>query len=35
VLSAYGDRWTQLAGWLATVDPNRRMVNEFFEALLP
>jgi len=35
VVAAYGDRWTQLAGWLATVDPGRRMVNEFFGALLP
>ena len=35
VISAYGDRWTQLADWLKTVDPNRRMVNEFFGELLP
>ena len=33
--SAYGDRWTQLAEWLKTVDPGRRMVNEFFRELLP
>jgi len=35
VESAYGDRWTTLAGWLKTVDPDRRMVNEFFAELLP
>ena len=33
-LSAYGDRWTKLADWLKTIDPNRRMVNEFFVELL-
>ncbi len=35
VVAAYGDRWTKLADWLGTVDPNRRMVNEFFAELLP
>jgi len=35
VESAYGDRWTKLADWLQTVDPDKRMVNEFFAALLP
>ena len=35
VVSAYGDRWTKLADWLKGIDPNRRMVNEFFAALLP
>ena len=35
VVSAYGDRWTKLADWLKTIDPNRRMVNEFFAELLP
>ena len=35
VAAAYGDRWTQLADWLKIVDPGRRMVNEFFGALLP
>jgi FAD/FMN-containing dehydrogenase len=35
VMSAYGDRWTKLADWLKTVDPHRRMVNEFFAELLP
>jgi hypothetical protein len=35
VISAYGERWTQLADWLKTVDPSRRMVNEFFGELLP
>jgi FAD/FMN-containing dehydrogenase len=34
VLSAYGDRWKKLGDWLKTVDPNRRMVNEFFAELL-
>jgi len=34
VIAAYGDRWTKLAGWLRTVDPDRRMVNEFFADLL-
>lgn len=35
VVSAYGDRWEKLADWLRTVDPDRRMVNEFFAELLP
>jgi FAD/FMN-containing dehydrogenase len=35
VMAAYGDRWTKLADWLRTVDPNKRMVNEFFAELLP
>ena len=35
VESAYGDRWTKLADWLRTVDPDKRMVNEFFAELLP
>lgn len=35
VIAAYGERWTQLADWLKTVDPTRRMVNEFFAELLP
>ena len=35
VAAAYGERWTQLADWLKAVDPSRRMVNEFFGALLP
>jgi hypothetical protein len=35
VLSAYGDRWTKLGDWLKTIDPDRRMVNEFFAELLP
>ena len=25
VVAAYGERWTKLADWLRTVDPNRRM----------
>jgi hypothetical protein len=35
VVAAYGERWKKLADWLHTVDPNRRMVNEFFDELLP
>jgi FAD/FMN-containing dehydrogenase len=35
VVAAYGDRWKKLGDWLKVVDPNRRMVNEFFGALLP
>lgn len=34
VVGAYGDRWTQLGDWLRTIDPDRRMVNEFFGELL-
>jgi UDP-N-acetylenolpyruvoylglucosamine reductase len=34
VVSAYGDRWKKLGDWLRTVDPDRRMVNEFFGELL-
>jgi FAD/FMN-containing dehydrogenase len=34
VVSAYGDRWTKLGDWLRAVDPDRRMVNEFFAELL-
>jgi hypothetical protein len=34
VVAAYGDRWTRLGEWVRTVDPDRRMVNEFFAALL-
>jgi FAD/FMN-containing dehydrogenase len=34
VVAAYGDRWTRLGEWLRTIDPDRRMVNEFFAALL-
>ena len=29
-----GDRWKKLVDWLRTVDPDRRMVNEFFAELL-
>jgi UDP-N-acetylenolpyruvoylglucosamine reductase len=35
VVAAYGDRWKKLGDWLRTVDPDRRMVNEFFGELLP
>jgi len=34
VVAAYGDRWRKLGDWLRTVDPDRRMVNEFFAELL-
>jgi FAD/FMN-containing dehydrogenase len=34
VVAAYGDRWKKLGDWLRTVDPERRMVNEFFAELL-
>ncbi len=35
VVAAYGERWKKLADWLQVADPNRRMVNEFFDELLP
>ena len=35
VAAAYGERWQRFADWLAEVDPDRRMQNEFFAALLP
>ena len=35
VVAAYGDRWKKLGDWLRVVDPDRRMVNEFFADLLP
>jgi hypothetical protein len=34
VVAAYGDRWATLCNWLRTVDRDRRMVNEFFGALV-
>jgi hypothetical protein len=34
VVAAYGDRWTTLSDWVRSVDPDRRMVNEFFADLL-
>jgi hypothetical protein len=34
VVDAYGERWKTLSDWLETVDPDRRMVNEYFAALL-
>jgi len=34
VVAAYSDRWRKLGDWLRTVDPDRRMVNEFFAELL-
>lgn len=32
--SAYGERWTQFSNWVREVDPERRMLNPFFEPLL-
>ncbi len=34
VVAAYGDRWKTLCDWIRTVDPQKRMVNEFFEELI-
>jgi hypothetical protein len=34
VMAAYGDRWKQHSDWVRSVDPQRRMVNEFFGDLL-
>jgi hypothetical protein len=34
VVAAYGDRWKKFSNWIASVDPARRMVNEFFAELL-
>lgn len=34
VRQAYGARWDELAQWVREQDPNRRMLNPFFEALL-
>jgi FAD/FMN-containing dehydrogenase len=34
VVDAYGDRWKKLSDWLREVDPDRRMVNQFFSELL-
>jgi FAD/FMN-containing dehydrogenase len=34
VVDAYGDRWRMLSDWVRTVDPDRRMLNEFFADLL-
>jgi len=34
VVAAYGDRWKTLSDWVRSVDPDRRMVNEFFADLL-
>jgi hypothetical protein len=35
VEAAYGQRWVEFGDWVRTVDPEGRMVNEFFAALLP
>lgn len=35
VQSAYGQRWNDLADWVRTMDPGKRMVNPFFADLLP
>jgi hypothetical protein len=34
VQAAYGQRWTQFAQWVRTMDPNGRMLNPFFAGLL-
>jgi FAD/FMN-containing dehydrogenase len=34
VVAAYGDRWKTLSEWVRSVDPGRRLVNEFFADLL-
>jgi FAD/FMN-containing dehydrogenase len=34
VAAAYGDRWKKFSDWVRSVDPERRMVNEFFGDLL-
>jgi hypothetical protein len=34
VIDAYGDRWKTVSDWVKTIDPDRRMVNEFFAELL-
>jgi len=34
VVDGYGERWKRLSDWLRVVDPERRMVNEFFAELL-
>lgn len=31
---AYGPRWAEFSDWVRSTDPDRRMVNPFFEALL-
>ena len=35
VEAAYGQRWQELAAWLRSMDPTKRMVNRFFADLLP
>jgi len=35
VQAAYGQRWTDFAQWIHTMDPNGRMLNPFFADLLP
>jgi hypothetical protein len=34
VLTAYGDRWARFSAWIRSADPERRMLNPFFEELL-
>ena len=33
-VAAYGDRWKQFSDWVRAVDPDRRMLNQFFADLL-
>jgi hypothetical protein len=34
VLAAYGERWKTFSDWVRRVDPNGRMLNQYFENLL-
>jgi len=34
VVAAYGERWTRVGDWVRTADPDGRMLNPFFAALL-
>ena len=34
VAAAYGERWKQYSDWVKSVDPNGRLLNEFFDDLL-
>ena len=34
VEAAYGNRWKEFSDWVRSVDPDRRLLNPFFEGLL-
>jgi FAD/FMN-containing dehydrogenase len=34
VVAAYGDRWKKMSDWIRSVDPQERMLNDFFRGLL-